>query len=440
LGIATNIAEWREARRKKRLLKAALPSESNTPSRRLLAYSWLPHWLQGDYTLRNSELLFSAVSRISNALSTMPLHLYKGAAQSKNDLSDMMGAEPNPNMTGCQFIKTLEACRCTSGNCYAIKVYGLDGGLDRVDVLDPLRVAPVFDLDSGELWYRIRPEKGREYHVHNYYVIHVPFLSTNGFSGISPVAVLNGTLGYSDEIEAFSAKQLKQGVNAAVVLEAPANLGEAQKKAMVESFMETYRETSGNILLLESGVTAKSLNMSPVDSKIFEVEKITRSKVAMVYNIPTHLLGDYSESRLRSPEQLVLEFLMLTMLPIVTAYEQEFDRKLLTREQRRRGFHFKFDMDAILRADAATQAEVNYKAVRSAWKTPDEIRASYSQPPYANGIGKHPMISQDLATLDYTVNVKPSVLAGGQANGTPPPGMLPEPEPAPAQDPDGGEA
>ena len=104
----------------------------------------------------------------------------------------------------------------------------------------------------------------------------------------------------------------------------------------------------------------------------------------------------------------------------MTAYEQELNRKLLTKTQRKKGYRFKFDMDAILRADAATQAEVDYKAVRSAWKTPDEIRQNRNLPPLPNGIGKKAMISQDLATLEYTVNQKPAVLAGTTMTGKPP--------------------
>lgn len=399
-------------RRRRRAIKAALPSAQNVPSRTQLSNSWLPHWLRGDYTIKNSELLFSAVSRISNSLSAMPIQLYKGSSPVKSDLNDMVGFEPNPNMTSCQFFKTMEACRDTSGNAYAIKVYDPDGTLGRLDVLDPSRVTPIMDTESGELWYRITPEKGAQFYVHNFYVIHIPFISTNGYSGVNPVSVLYDTMQYSENIQAFSVKQLDQGVNAAIVLEAPANLGEQQKEEMINAFMKTYRETSGNILLLESGVSAKSLNLSPVDTKLFEVEKITRSKVAMVYNIPPHLLGDYSDTSFSSQEQQMLEFLMLTMLPIVTAYEQELNRKLLTKRQRRAGYHFEFDMDAILRADAATQAEVDYKAVRSAWKTPDEIRAARNLPPLPNGIGKKALVSQDLATLDYTVNEKPAVLAG----------------------------
>lgn len=403
-------------RRKQRIIKTAIAAGLAVPSQKELKRAWLPHWLRGDYTLRNSELLFSAVSRISNALSAMPIQLYKGATPLRNDLNDLVSFAPNPNITSCQFFKTMEACRDTSGNCYALKIFDVDGTISRLDILDPLRVTPVLDTESQELWYKIAPENGAEYYVHNYYVIHVPFISTNGYSGVNPVAVLNDTLKYSEDIQAFSVKQLEQGVNAAIVLEAPANLSEGQKTQMIEAFMKTYRETSGNILLLESGVTAKSLNLSPVDTKLFEVEKITRSKVAMVYNIPPHLLGDYSDTSFSSQEQQMLEFLMLTMLPIVTAYEQELNRKLLTKEQRKRGYKFKFDMEAILRADAATQAEVDYKAVRSAWKTVDEIRMERNLPPLPGGIGKKAVISQDLATLEYTVNEKPKVLARSNNN------------------------
>ena len=113
----------------------------------------------------------------------------------------------------------------------------------------------------------------------------------------------------------------------------------------------------------------------------------------------------------------MLEFLTLTMLPIVTAYEQELNRKLLTAAQRKSGLHFKFDMDALLRADAATMAEVNYKAVRSGWMTPDEIRFTKNLPKLPNGIGSYPLVSQDLATLEYTVKDKPKVLMRGVNEG-----------------------
>ncbi len=404
----SQIFSWRQAREIAKLKsqinelktqKSALP-----PTRKLIrGSSFLPRWLRGDYTLRNSELIFSAVSRISNALSAMPVQLYRGSTIVRSDIrNDMVGFEPNPNMTSCQFFKTLEACRGTEGNAYALKMYDYNGALESLRPLDPQRVNPILEETSGELWYRITPDKGADYYLHNFYVLHIPFISTNGYTGVNPVSVLLNTLTYNDEIQKFSSSQLQKGINAQVVLEAPANLGTQQKADVIKDFMETYEETGGNILLLESGVQAKALNLSPVDTKLFEVEKISRSRVAMVYNIPPHLLGDYSDTSFSSQEQQMLEFLMLTMLPIVTAYEQELNRKLLSKDERRKGYRFVFDMNAILRADAATRADVHQKAIRGGWETPNEARADYGRDKDPNG--NKLLVSKDLTTLEYLVN------------------------------------
>lgn len=379
----------------------ATKSEKKPPrSRSMRRGMWFPNWFsRSDYTLENSELIFSATSRRANAIMAMPVQLYQKTKPRNTPLNDMLGKAPNPNMTSAQFFRAMESCCCTTGNGYALKVYDTNWNLERIDLLNPDYVAPLIDETTGELWYEIRPPASEMFWVHNYYMIHIPFLTTNGYAGLNPVKVLFDSLSYNDDIKKFSADQLKKGMNAAVILEAPSNLGEDQQTAMIESFQRAYKNTGGNALLLESGVTAKALNLSPVDSKLFEVEKITRSRVAMVYNIPPHLLGDYSDTSFSTMEQQMLEFLTFTMLPIVTAYEQELDRKLLTDRQRQLGYRFKFNMNNIIRADAKTMAEVNFKAVRSAQKTPNEIRAEEGRP--AIDGGDELLISKDMVPFSY---------------------------------------
>jgi HK97 family phage portal protein len=398
-------------------LKKKAAAKTPTGTRVLRTGSiWLPRFLRSDYTLQNSELIFSAVTRRANALSAMPLQLYRNAKQVRSPLNDIVNASPNTYMTSCQFFKTMEACCCTEGNTYALKVFDADFTLQSLKPLDPLRVEPVLETESGELWYRITPENGNIYYLHSFYIIHIPFISTNGIKGVNPVRVLFDTLTYNDQIQTFSASQLEKGVNAKIVAEAPANLGKEQREDTIAALVQTYKDTGGNILLLESGVQAKTLNLSPVDSQLFEVEKISRSKVAMVYNIPPHLLGDYSDVSFNSQEQQMLEFLMLTMLPIVTAYEQELNRKLLTQEERRRGYRFKFDMDAILRADAKTRAEVHQISVRGGFEKPNEARADYGRDSMQEG--DKLLVSRDLTTLEYLVaNPDKSTITNGGNDG-----------------------
>lgn len=383
-------------------LKAA-PKQDDKPERRTIVRTtgW-PHWIRGDYSLNNSELIFAAVSRIANSLAAMPMMLYQDSRRKKGELDDLVSFEPNPSMTAAQFFKTMESCRCTYGNCYALKVPAVDRTYPYLYPLEPSRVKPVFEKDSRELWYRVEPEDAAPYYIHNYHILHVPFISSNGYSGVNPLSVLNGTLNYQAQIEEFSKSQLDKGINAQVVLEAPANLSERQRKEMINHFLDTYKDTGGNILLLESGVTAKSINMSPVDSKIFEVEKISRSRVAMVYNIPPHMLGDFSNSSFSSQEEQMLEFLTLTMMPIVTAYEQEFTRKLVPMKDRMKGFRLKMSLTNVLRADAKTMADVHQKAIRGGWMTPNEARFNDNLP--ADKDGGRLLVARDLTTLEYVIN------------------------------------
>lgn len=370
-----------------------------------------PRRFRGDYTLQNSELIFSAVSRIANALSAMPVRLYKNSRIFYGDLNDLVSYSPTPSMTSCQWFKTMEACRCAYGNAYAIKVFDGEGNLTQLDILDPNRVTPLIEETSHELWYRISPDEGQDFYIHDYYMIHIPFISANGHTGIDPVSVLFDTLQYNDRIQSFSSGQLEKGINAQIVIEAPANLGETQREQTITALHETWAKSEGNLLLLESGLSAKTLNLSPIDTKIFEVEKITRSKVAMVYNLPPHLLGDYSDTSFASQEQQMLEFLTLTMMPIVTAYEQELGRKLLTREDRKKGLHFHFNMESILRADSATRADVYQKAIRGGWMKPNEVRAEYNLA--SDKSGNKLLVSKDLTTLE-NLESNPNLSSAGE--------------------------
>ena len=105
MGLRESFKAWRRAR----ILKAAIANGLSIPSQDRPKRSWLTRWIRGDYTLRNSELIFAAVSRIANSLSSMPVSLYKGAEKAKEPLGDLISFSPNPNMTSCQFFKTLDA-------------------------------------------------------------------------------------------------------------------------------------------------------------------------------------------------------------------------------------------------------------------------------------------------------------------------------------------
>ena len=353
---------------------------------------------RADYVLTGSEAIYAAVSRISNTIAALPIHLYKGQELQKNhDLERLIAYAPNPCMTPFVFRQSMEASRNTEGTAYALMVPDETGRTVRLDVLDAARVAPMRDVETLEMWYQLLLENGKPLTVHNSSIIVLRHMSANGERGIKPVDVLKGTLDYDRDIKEFSARQL-EGVNSGVVLNIPGTgLNEQRKKTIIKQFLDAYRDSGGRLVVLEGGVTATTLTQSPVDAKVLDVERITRNRVATVYNIPPHMLGDYSDTSYATAEQSMLEYLQMTISPIVVQWENELNRKLLTWDMLREGYAFRFTLADLWRADLKTMGEVRQMGVRSGWIKPNEVRVEDGRPPDPDG--NTLMISRDMVPL-----------------------------------------
>lgn len=355
---------------------------------------WRP---RGDHSLEGSEAIFGAVSVLSNTLASMRVRLMRDAQEQGDDaLARLVGYQPNPRMDAFTFWQTMEACRSTAGNCYAFKVPGANGTVEALDILDPARVEPVRDLDTGDVWYRVTPQDGGEWYIPGREMIHCRHVGTGGDKGVSPMMVLTDTLDYDAQMKTFSLEQVK-GVNGAVVLTFPSDMGETRKQREIDSFMANYRRSSGNLIVLSGGVTSSVINKSPVDAKVLDVDRITANKVARVYSLPPTLLGDYSQTRYASQEQQQQEFLTRTVLPMVRMYEAQLDLKLLTWKQRQDGYRFRFDMTDLVVGDMKSRAEFYQVLVRGGMATPNEVRRREGWPPMPGGDGL--LVSRDLVPI-----------------------------------------
>lgn len=364
---------------------------------------WLPVYrARADNTMRGNEAIYAAVSRIANTVASMPLHLYKGyELQAGHPLEQLVGRAPNANFTPFGFLQTMEAFRNTEGNAYALIVPDKLGAVKRLDILDPTRVRPQRHPETGEMWYMVQLDDGKAYPVPGCQLLAVRHMSANGEIGIRPIDVLAGTLDYDKQVKDFSLNQL-DGVNQGVFLTVPnTGLSEDSKNAVIDSFLDAYERSGQRVVVLEGGLTATTFSQSPINAQVLDVERIMRNRVATVYNIPPHLLGDYADTSFSTAEQQMQEFLQLTIMPIVVQWEQELNRKLLTPADYAAGYRFRFDVDALMRADAATMAEVNQKAIRGGWRRPNEVRAREGLPPDDNG--GELMASRDLLPLRIAI-------------------------------------
>lgn len=367
----------------------------------------------GAQELRNSESICSAVTRLANALACMPVHLYRDyKIQHGHPFEALIAFAPNPNMTPFDFRYAMQACLGIYGCAYALIVPDRCGGVESLDVLDPTRVQICRNIDTREIWYRIALDDGQQVYVHTSGMIALRWSSTDGVNSLSPVEVLGATLKYDRAIKEISLRQL-EGVNGAVTLTYPTSMSEERKRAIESQFLNAYKKSFGQVIVLEGGVTADRIAGSVVDPNVLSSDTITKSKIASVYNIPLRLVGANVNSDYSTSEQVIKEFMTLTMLPYVEAWEEQLNRKLLMRDLWMQGYRFRFSMDAMLRGDVASTAEKHSKGIRSGKYTPNEARAEDNLPPLPNG--DELMSARDLIPLRVAVE-HPELLLGLKEN------------------------
>lgn len=361
--------------------------------------------------LATNETIFAAVSLLSNTMGSLPLKLYKNYKEvnpEESSLAELIEYNPYSYMTTLEWVRVMETLKNIKGNAYSLIEYNHFYQPIRFHVLNSDFVEPVVEKGTKDLWYEVR-NNGELVYIHNTNMIHFKHISTNGHIGINPLDVLRNTIQYDREIKEFSLNQMKNGLKANLVIKLQGKLNE---ESMDEYTKMIGRFQKNGILYVDSGKDFQELKNSQfIDPKVFDVENITIARVARVYNIPLHKLLAEKQSY-SSAEQADLEYLKDTILPNVRQDEQELNKKLLIENMQDQGYTFKFNLSGLARADMKTRGDFYFKGVRSAWFTPNEIRALEEKPPLPGG--DQLFVSRDLIPIEKI----DALLEGGEKNKT----------------------
>lgn len=356
-------------------------------------------WGIDNTRLATNETIFSVITRLANTISVLPLKLYQDYGMANNQSSDVLINEPNANMSGFDFINKMEVSRNENGNAYAVILRDIRMQVEKIIPIDPDYVTPFINSDTDELWYQVQ-SVGGTYYFHNMNMLHVKHITgISRWQGISPLDVLRNTLEYDKAVQEFSLTEMKKPES--FILEYGANVDDDKRQSVTDNFRQFYQD-NGGILFKEPGVDIERIEKKYFSSDTLRSEKITRSRVANVFNIPVTFLNDNEGQSFSSNEQAMIQYVQMTITPIVRQYEHEFNRKLLTSDERRKGYYFKFNLGGLLRGDMATRAEFYQKGIRGGWLKPDEARIYEDNPPVGGNASKL-WISGDLYTIDTPI-------------------------------------
>ncbi|MEB8101047.1 phage portal protein [Staphylococcus xylosus] len=362
-------------------------------------------------TLETNETIFSAITKLSNSMASLPIKLYQNYEVINNDVSELITVSPNNSLSSFDFISQIETCRNEKGNAYVLIERDIYHQPEKLYLLNPDVVEMAIENNSRELFYMIHAATGKELVVHNTDILHFKHIvASNMVQGVSPIDVLKNTMDFDNALREFNLREMEKPES--FILKYGSNVDLKKRQDVLDNFKSFYEE-NGGVLFQEPGVEVDPLPKKYVSEDMVASENLTRERVANVFQLPAFFLNAKGSENFTKNEELNRYYLQHTLLPIIKQYEEEFNRKLLNKNDRQKGQYFKFNVKSLLRADSATQAEVYFKAVRSGYYTINNIREWEDLPPVEGG--DKPLISGDLYPIDTPLEQR-KALKGGDKN------------------------
>lgn len=320
-----------------------------------------------------TSMKLSAVSRcvevLSDSMGKLPVYVMDRKTRQRADhpLNDLLSVRPNEAQTPTVFKKMLEGNRNCGGNGYAWILR--DPVSLRPRELLPVPhglVTPWLDED-GRIWYTvIHPFTGQPSTVHRSDMIHVMAYSYNGWKGVSVLQRASEVIGAGRAAQQYSLNYYQNGGQPAGVLQTDTDLSgfvdltlpdgtteRVSKKDLVRREWEKRHAGPSNaqrVAVLDYGLKYTPISVSNRDAQFVEQSELSVQDIARFFGVPLYKLQAGKQSY-ASNEQNAIEYVVSTLHPIVSQYEEELTWKLLTPSEISRGLEVRMNMMAELRGD-----------------------------------------------------------------------------------------
>lgn len=309
--------------------------------------------------------VYSCVRVRSESFASLPLSVYRRRRSGKgrdeaydHPLYEKVHSEPNPEMTSMTWRETLNSHLDLSGNCYSIITTNRRGQVIDIYPCDWRVIRPERNLQTNKIEYYL-DNRGKTEVLPAERVFHVPGLGYDGIRGYSIIRLAAEAVGTGMALSEFTARFFGQGMNMGGVLETDNAMDEEAVEALRQQFMEKGSGLANSWLpiVLHSGLKYNRIPMPLEDAQAIELMRLNIEQICGLFRVPPHMVADLSRSTFSNIEHQSISYVVNSMLPLITRFEQTMNWKLFTPAERAAGYYVKFNVDGLLRGDAAARAQ-----------------------------------------------------------------------------------
>jgi HK97 family phage portal protein len=244
-----------------------------------------------------------------------------------------------------------------------------------------------YEHKEGAQWEQYPAEK----------IFHINTMAWDGVVGLSTIGMARETVAQGLAAQQFCNRFYGRGMHMGGIISVPGSLSDEAKANIKKAALEMAGGlgNSWEPYVLEDGVEWDRIPMSFVDAQFIETAKLNCLDIDGIFGVPPPLVGNsYQGLTYNTVEQVSLNYVLYTLLPIVTRRERMINWKLLTRQEREAGYFVKTNLNTLLRADAVSRAKYFRDKSQSGAMSPNDWKLEDDENPigdpsgdeyYANG-------------------------------------------------------
>jgi HK97 family phage portal protein len=320
---------------------------------------------------------YRAIAVTAGTLSALPLHTFQTGTRDPFPLPTVL-AKPNPRQTQIEWRNTCYMHGIAWGASFNRKLRDGSGRVVQVWPIHPARVR-VIEVDLSDdnpegLLFLIRDLKGQEHRYTSREILHIPYMSMDGVTGVRPLEAFRQSMGISIAADDSAASLFANGSRLSGILSTDKDLAQTQSDRLKARWraITSGPEHAGDVAVLDNGATFVPVALPPQDVQLLESRKWSVAEVARMVGTPPHLIGDVSGSTSWGTgiEQQVLGWVKFTLQHWITLHEQRYDRELLPANA-----YSKNSLEGLLRGDSKARADF-YRVLASIGAlSPNDIRS-----------------------------------------------------------------
>jgi HK97 family phage portal protein len=338
--------------------------------------SWSGKSVTVDSALQN-DAVWSCVKLISEAVSTLPLGLYRRVKDGGREMAadhplyDILHNSPSARMSAVNYWQAVSAALLLWGNSYS-EIVRNGTRVTALEFLKPHLMRLAYS-QKGELEYHYAQD-GKTRQIAHADMMHIKSFSLDGEVGLSAIQYGRNAIARAQATNQASDETFKEATRASGIVTVDAVLKPEQREA-IRKHVDTVSK-AGGVYVLEKGAGFAGLRFNPVDAELIASQNLSIEQICRIFRTPPVLIGHYDKASSwpTSTEAQGALFVRYVLRSCLTGIEQEISRSLLTAKERINYFA-KFSIEGLLRGSSAERAAFYVSMVSNAIMTRDEVRS-----------------------------------------------------------------